>query len=174
MLTLSLETKERNIILNIPTSIDEITKEYINNVVGNVKISPNYSLIGIVFRDKLSNIMIARNRNNKNTNIPVIPIFVRAGKSNDDFINSLNTCEKLIISPSDIMLGHHISAPRNIITINNILDIIDKDKDGYTKVLNISDICYFIEFKLVPNCNIHGSYENINSSYENPFIIENV
>lgn len=173
MLNASFKTTDGNITLHLPTSIYEITKEYINNVVGNVKIAPNYSLIGVIFKDKLSNIVIARNRNNKNTNINVIPIFVRSGKSDSDFINNLNSCEKLIISASDIMLGHHVSAPRNLITINNILNIIDKDRDGYTKAINISDICYFIEFKLVPNCNIHGSYGEITSNYNNPFVVTN-
>ena len=42
--------------------------------------------------------------------------------------------------------------------IDNILNIIDGDLNVYNKLITIKEDCYFIEFKLVPNCNIHGAY----------------
>ena len=33
------------------------------------------------------------------------------------------------------------------------------------------EMCYFIEFKLVPNCNIHGAYGPTDvAGFDNPFV----
>lgn len=152
--------------LNLPTSLNEITESYINDVTKHIKIDANYSLIGLVYREKLSTLIIS-SKKNKQSDISVIPIFVKAGKTDSEFINSLNIKDKLIIAPSDIMIGHHISAHNNILTINTILDIVEGD----INLMRVSDYCYFIEFKLVPNCNIHGAYDKSEvATFDNPFV----
>ena len=171
MLTLDVNGKTGSYSLNLPTSLNEIDEKYINDVTEHIVVDANYSLIGIVYRERLSTLALASRKNNKTSNIPVIPIFVKAGECDSKFIKSLWIRDKLIISPSDIMLGHHVSAPRNLITINTILDIIDGDTYTYNKLFNVKEECYFIEFKLVPNCNIHGAYKNLEiASFVSPFV----
>lgn len=171
MLTLNVKGKKGVYDVKLPTSINEIEKSYIYDVTKHVKLDANYSLIGVIYREKLSTIVLASRKNKKASDVAVIPIFVKAGKTDSEFINNLNIKDKLIISPSDIMMGHHISAPNNLITINNILDIIDGDIDVYNEIMKHNEQCYFIEFKLVPNCNIHGSYENLEvASFVSPFV----
>lgn len=171
MLTLEVNNKQGVFELNLPTSIDEIKESYIKEVTNHVKVAANYTLIGIVFREKLSTLVLAARERKKNSDISVVPIFVKAGETDSKLINSLNVRDKLLISASDIMLGYHVSTPNNLITINSILDLINGDPKVYNQLMASKELCYFIEFKLVPNCNIHGAYEqNDMSDFENPFV----
>ena len=172
MLTLNVNGKQGAFTLNLPTTLTDITEEYINNVTSHIEVDANYTVIGVVFREKLSTLALAARKNKKNSDIAVIPIFVKAGKTDSEFINNLSIGEKLIISPSDIMLGYHISSPRNLLTINTILDIMEGDTEVYNKLIGIQEQCYFIEFKLIPNCNIHGAYKSVNNGYNNPFVVK--
>nr|DAH00356.1 MAG TPA: hypothetical protein [Crassvirales sp.] len=172
MLTLNVNGKQGVFTLNLPTTLSDITKEYIANVTSHIEVDDNYTIVGVVFREKLSTLILANRRNKKNSDIAAIPIFVKAGKTNSELITKLDVGEKLIIAPSDIMLGHHLSAPTNLLTINNILNIIEGDMDVYNKVLGVQEQCYFIEFKLVPNCAIHGAYKKCCNDYVNPFVIK--
>lgn len=171
MLTLEVNNKQGVFQLNLPTSLNEINESYIMEVTNHVKVDANYTLIGIVFREKLSTLVLAARKSKKNSDIPVIPIFVKAGETDSKFINSLNVRDKLIISASDIMMGYHVSSPNNLITINNILDLLDGDMKVYNQLMASQEMCYFIEFKLVPNCNIHGAYVKTDvAGFENPFV----
>ena len=171
MLTLKTNNVRGVHELNLPTSLDEIDELYITKVTSNIKVDANYTLIGLVYREKLSTLILAATRNKKKSDIAVIPVFVKAGESDSKFINSLNVKDKLIISPSDIMMGYHISAPNNLLTINTILNLLEGDAESYTKLLGNNEQCYFIEFKLIPNCNIHGAYSETNvEDFVNPFV----
>ena len=171
MLTLTTNNVRGVHELNLPTSLNEIDESYIAEVTNHIKVDANYTLIGLVYREKLSTLVLAATRNKKKSDIAVIPIFVKAGESDSKFINSLNIKDKLIISPSDIMMGYHISAPNNLLTINTILDLIEGDPVVNQKLMSINEQCYFIEFKLVPNCNIHGAYEKPKvTEFVSPFV----
>ena len=171
MLTLKTSNARGVHELNLPISLNEIDEAYITEVTSHIKVDANYTLIGLVYREKLSTLVLAATRNKKKSDIAVIPIFVKAGKSDSKFINNLNVKDKLIISPSDIMMGYHVSAPNNLLTINNILDLVEGDPVVNKKLMNINEQCYFIEFKLVPNCNIHGAYEKPKvTEFVNPFV----
>lgn len=171
MLTLEVNSKQGVFQLNLPTSLNEIDESYIMEVTNHVKVDANYTLIGVVFREKLSTLVLAARKSKKNSDIPVIPIFVKAGETDSKLINSLKIRDKLIISASDIMMGYHISAPNNLITINTILDLLDGDIKVYNQLMANQEMCYFIEFKLVPNCNIHGAYGKTDvAGFNNPFV----
>ena len=171
MLTLDVNSNRGVFKLNLPTSLNEIDKSYIMEVTNHVKVDSNYTLIGVVFREKLSTLILAARKNKKNSDIPVIPVFVKAGKTNSELINGLKVRDKLLISASDIMMGYHVSAPNNLLTINTILELIEGDITTYNKLIGSNEYCYFIEFKLVPNCNIHGAYSATDGAgFENPFV----
>lgn len=171
MLTLEVNSKQGVFQLNLPTSLNEIDESYIMEVTNHVKVDANYTLIGVVFREKLSTLVLASRKSKKNSDIPVIPIFVKAGETDSKLINSLKIRDKLIISASDIMMGYHVSTPNNLITINTILDLLDSDMKVYNQLMASQEMCYFIEFKLVPNCNIHGAYSATDvAGFENPFV----
>lgn len=144
--------------LNLPTSISDITPEYLTNVTKHIKIGDNYSLIGILYRESLSSLILASSRKQKSITTGVIPIFIKSGNTEAAYIKNITLGEKLIISPSDIALGHHVTCPKNKLTIDHVLSCVEGDKDIYSLSCKENTPCYYLEFKLVPNCNIHGSY----------------
>lgn len=161
MVKFNVNGKAGNASISLPTSLDELTPEYLNGVTSNVKIGDNYSLIGIVYRESLSSVILAFNNKRKEVTTSIVPIFIRSGNGAPEYINNINTGDKLIIAGSDIALGHHVNCPLNKITINNIINLCEGDKEIYGKATKYKEQCCFLEFKLVPNCNIHGSYEKI-------------
>lgn len=170
MLELKVNGKLGLYEVKLPTSLNEISEQYLYDVTNHVNVAPNYSLIGLVFRERLSTLILAARKNSKKSDVSVIPVFIKSNGIDKQF-NHIALRDRLIIAPSDIMMGYHISAPNNFLTINTILDIIDGDPDVYTQALNIKDECYFIEFKLVPNCNIHGYYSNLEvAEFVSPFV----
>ena len=49
--------------------------------------------------------------------------------------------------------------------------MLEGDTESYTKLISNNEQCYFIEFKLIPNCNIHGAYSETNvAGFVNPFV----
>ena len=151
------------ILMNLPTKLSEITPEYLNEVTSNVVVADNYSLIGIIYRESLASVMLANNRKQKNITTAIVPIFIKAGVTDTEYIKNMSCGDKIIIAPSDIAMGHHVNCPMNRITVNNIVNLCEGDKEIYRKAASFKDKCYFIEFKLVPNCNIHGSYSELDS-----------
>uniref|UniRef100_A0AAU8MKL7 Uncharacterized protein n=1 Tax=Geladintestivirus 6 TaxID=3233138 RepID=A0AAU8MKL7_9CAUD len=170
MLKFEVNGKHGTIFMNLPTKLSEITPEYLNEVTSNVIVADNYSLIGILYRESLASVILANNRKQKNITTAIVPIFIKSGTTNTEYIKQMSCGDKIIIAPSDIAIGHHVTCPKNKITINNILDYCDGDKEAYQRAIGVSQACYYLEFKIVPNCNIHGNYIEENNSYQNPFI----
>lgn len=170
MLKFEVNSKDGKVLMNLPTKLSEITPEYLNSVTSDVVIADNYSLIGILYKESLASVILANNRKQKNITTAIVPIFVKAGNTTTDYINNISCGDKIIIAPSDIAIGHHVVCTKNKITINNIISYCEGDKTAYQRALSVSEACYYLEFKIVPNCNIHGNYKNDNSTYQNPFI----
>lgn len=146
--------------LNLPTSISELTEDFLTNVTSHIHVTEDYSLIGIVYKESLSRILLSNNRKDKSITTSVIPIFIKSRTTdNNSIFNKMNIGDKIIIAPSDIALGHHVTSPANGITINNIVRLCEGDTTAYQRSLTDTTPCCFIEFKLVPNCNIHGFYK---------------
>lgn len=146
--------------LNFPSNLSDITKEFLLNVTENVELAANYSLIAICYREKVSNILLAANRNKNKIESSVVPLFVKSGATEDSYVKSINTLDKLVIAGSDIAMGYHITCPRNKVSIDTLLLYTKGDTDIYQKAIEIKDPCYFIDFKIVPNCCIHGHYNS--------------
>lgn len=158
MVTLTGTSTVGNYTVNLPTSMNEISDDYIKSITNHIKIAANYTLVGLIYKERLSTLYLSSKKNSKKTDISVVPIYIKSGTTNSELIESLNLKDTLIISPSDIMMGHHVSAPNNILTIPYIMNVMEGDSDIYSKLLPLKDYCYFVEFKLIPNCNIHGAY----------------
>ena len=94
-------------------------------------------------------------------------------KSNTDneFINSIKLGEALVISPSDISMGHHVNSPANVLTPSFLLNLLRTNVDLNKKLMAVKVPTYFVDFKIVPVCNIHGSigrYEPVSEYYIAP------
>lgn len=175
MKTFEVKTEGGNYTVNIPTSIKEITPEYLETCTENIQLAPEYSLVAVVYRESLA-VLINTYKKKQNPNISIIPVFVKRGETDSTFISSLVTGNKLIVAGSDLSMGYHINSNLNKLTIDNIVHLCAQDKELYSKSLFWKEPCYFIEFKVVPNVVIHGVVNDINENtpYINPYVIKNI
>lgn len=161
--------------INLPTSVNELTGDYLYLLTKHISVADNYSLIALCHKEKLSNFVIAGRGNKNEMSTAVVPLFVKSGyidiKSDSTFIKSISSGEKLIISPSALSLGYHVNVATNDLTMGKFAALIDGDKDAMRNALALNTDVYFIEFKLIPNNEIIGVYNSIDDKFINPFSI---
>ena len=161
--------------ITLPTSIKEITPDYLVAITNEILVADNYSLIALCHKEKLSSFILA-GRNKKNqVNTSVVPLFVKRGapspgRTYTSFESNFTAGDKLIITPSDMMTGLHVRVPMNTLTVEGFLNAIDGDGYAFQNATkNASDV-YFLEFKIVPNCAIQGVYKStLREQFDNPF-----
>lgn len=171
MLKFQLNGKLGNYNISLPTSLNEVSEDYLTNLANRIKIGDNYSLIGIAYHESLPNVLMMNSSKKLGATTTAVPLFIGAGKTDDEFINSLKPGDRIIIAGSDVALGHHVNCQDNKITIGNVLALAEGDNNAYIKATaatkEVNAACYFLELKLVPNCAIHGAY-NIDKDASNP------
>lgn len=147
---------------NFPTSIAEISDDYLKAITNNVKVADNYSLLAIIYRETLGSMVLANKQKRSSMASGVIPVFVKAGKTDNEFINSLTLKDKVIIASSELMQGHQVNVVGNELSISKFWSILEKDKSIASRYNNDygKEKCCFIEFKLIPNCSLVGYYSN--------------
>lgn len=156
--------------INIPTSRKDITNSYLEEVTQMLDIAPNYSLVALITIEELVNVINPNSKQQKAFTAG-IPVFVRAGETDDKFINNISCGQTIIISDSDLSMGHHINSPYNKISKGYITSILKEDKELARNAWNINEKCYFLSFKLVPNCNIHGAISEEEPTVVDPYVI---
>lgn len=173
-----VRTKMSEVKFNFPTNLKELSNDYLKQVTDSITVAPNYSLIGVVYHERLANIIITCNNKKKNASIGVIPIFIKSGAGDKSIVDNAKIGQKLLISNTQLQLGYHCAAPANKLTIDyfaNVLSIAT-DKDLYQVAVQDADQSevLFVEFKIVPNCDIIALYDDT-SKVESPYItISNV
>lgn len=160
-----------NEVLSVPTSINEISSEFLLGVSSNLNIADDYALIALVYSETIP-MVISSNSKRKDITTAVLPLFVKSGHSYDDFINSIPVKAVININGSDISLGNHINFAENSISIGAVVNAITKDKDLAKSILFMKEKVCFVEFKLVPTCAIKGATWG-NNTYVSPYIKQN-
>lgn len=162
MKTFDVATKSGiNVTFDFPTSIKEVSEEYLTKISDGITIADNYTLVGLCYLETLSKIIFtSRSKSNKDTRIKVTPIFVKAGKTDVDFINNAKIKQPLVIMPTQLSLGMHVNLPHHKLTIDYFNTVVKEavERDIYEKEVQNPDQrdCIFIEFKLVPNADVMG------------------
>lgn len=164
----------REVKFNFPTSIKEISEDYLMKLTDCIKVADNYSLIALCYSEKLSKVILAGRANKKDAKIKVTPIFVKAGNSNIDFIKNAKIKQRVISMASQIALGTHVIVPGHRLTIDTFIAAINNcnDKDIYNREVANEDQreCLFLEFKIVPNADIIGLLDLDAPIEENPYV----
>ena len=169
MKTFKVNGKAGSYVINLPQSLKEIGTEYLSDCTKFINPAPNYAVVAIVYKDLLSLVLTASKKKTP-VNAAVIPVFVKAGDSDSEFIKSINLGDRVVVSASDLSIGHHISSPYNKITPSIIASICDGDKDIYREAMTMQELVCFVEFKLVPICAIHAKLDDTPKGYINPFV----
>ena len=93
-------------------SLEEIPVDYFKECTDFIHPAPNYALVAIVYKDSL-NLILTAGKKKEGANVAIIPIFIKCGTTDSEFINSLNIGDKIVISGSDLSIGNHINSPYN-------------------------------------------------------------
>ena len=146
---------------HFPTSFDELSAEYLKAVTENIHVADHHTLVGIVYHEQLFNIIVSAKRKEKGITSAVVPIFIKAGNTDSDFINSCECKDKLVIPSSSLSLGYHAAAPQNKLSIDYFLRAIQGDNSLAKRYDNNygNEPCFFVEFKIIPNVEIKGFYK---------------
>ena len=169
MKTFKVNGKAGSYVINLPQSLKEIGTEYLSYCTKFINPAPNYAVVAIVYKDSLSLVLTAAKKKTP-VNAAVIPVFVKAGDSDSEFIKSINLGDRVVVAASDLSIGHHIGSPYNKITPSIIASICDGDKDIYREAMTMQELVCFVEFKLVPISAIHAKLDDTPKGYVNPFI----
>ena len=122
------------------------------------------------YKDSLSLILTAYKKKTA-TNMAVVPVFIKAGTNDSEFVKSIELGDKVVVSGSDLSIGHHIQAPFNKITPTIITALCEGDKDIYKEAMLMTEPVCFVEFKLVPISAIHAKLDDkVKISINNPFV----
>ena len=146
---------------HLPTSLEEIDASYLKAITDNVKVAEHHTLVGIVYHEKLFDIIVSRKRNAKGLTAGVVPIFIKAGDTDNEFIKGAECKDKLIIPSTSLSLGYHVAAPNNVLSLDYFVRAIDGDNELAKRYDNNygNEQCFFVEFKLIPNTEIKGLYK---------------
>lgn len=158
-----------NQTFRMPTSMSEINMNVIADYVKHVNVSKDYALIAVVFKERPISI-VSLSKQNKNASVSGVAVMIKSNTDNE-FINSIKLGEALVISPSDISMGHHVNSPANVLTPGFLLNLLRTNVDLNKKLMAVKVPTYFVDFKIVPVCNIHGSigrYEPVSEYYIAP------
>lgn len=153
------EFRDKYLVINLPTNLDEITGSYLSNISSAVTPAPHYVLIAAIYRAKLVEVLNA-NKHKKDTSISVICKYVKSGTTDVDFINALNTGDNIIISGSDLSVAQHITCKGNNYSIGYVTAKVGNDREIFNQALVDITYNYFVEFKLVPESDIKAVIRN--------------
>lgn len=164
----------KQVNFNFPTNLEEITPEYLEAVTAQVHIADHHCLVGVVYHESLGSVIIARKQAKKGLTGIVVPIFIKAGTTDSEFIKSMKCKDKLIIPSSQLSLGYHVAAPKNVLSLDYFIRHLDRDVSVAARYNNNygKEECYFVEFKLVPNVNIVGFYDEMTKIPEHDKFVE--
>ena len=144
-----------NQTFRMPTSMSEVDMNVISNYVNHVNVSKDYALIAVVFKERPISI-VSLSRQNKNASVSGVAVMIKSN-TDDEFIKDIKLGETIVISPSDIAMGHHVNSPANVLTPGFLLNLLQTNADLNKKLMAVKVPTYFVDFKIVPVCNIHGS-----------------
>lgn len=144
-----------NQTFRMPTSMSEVNMNVIADYVKHVNVGNDYALIAVVFKERPITI-VSVSKQNKNASVSGVAVMIKSN-TNDEFIKGIKLGETIVISPSDIAMGHHVNSPANPLTPGFLLNLLQTNTDLNNKLMGIGVPTYFVDFKIVPVCNIHGS-----------------
>lgn len=158
-----------NQTFRMPTSMSEINMNVIADYVKHVNVANDYALIAVVFKERPITI-VSVSKQNKNASVSGVAVMIKSN-TNNEFIKGIKLGETIVISPSDISIGHHVNSPSNPLTPGFLLNLLQTNADLNKKLMAVNVPTYFVDFKIVPVCNIHGSigrYEPVSAYYITP------
>lgn len=156
-----METPTGVMKTNFATSLNEITEEYIKKATAHIVPANDYAVIALISHEQLSSLVLASSRK-KTFSTGVITTFVKSGKTESEFINSIKAGTKVVIDSQMLQLAQHLNVPNNVLSLNYFFKLLEtvKDKDLYAKACTFNREVYFVDFKLISSVEIKAAYND--------------
>ena len=153
--------KDEDVLFHFPTSLNDITPEYLEEVTRSVNVPEHHTLIGLVHKAPIHTVIFTYKQKKSGVDSQVIPIYVKHGGSNmSGFMQTPRRGNILIIPPSSLQFAYHVNCPNNVLSINYLTTFLDEDKTAVTRASKDNFMVYFLEFKIIANAEIKGFYSN--------------
>ena len=174
MITLKHDKVKR--VINVPTSVNEITPEVLEKLSANIYVAKYYSLVALCWNVGFGELFF--NQKNKDKSAQVIPLLAKFNVPEEEKKDYtwLETGKKLVLSRSAIEMGVHIHVP-NAATTNSIqawAEEVERAERPGSKGMSINTLpqgrFILIEFKVVPLSQISGVI-NGDTLPEDPFLV---
>lgn len=166
MLNFAVNGSKGRYDVTLPTKFEEVTNEFLVDCANTITIAPNYSLIALMYKQPLAMVLNAIKKRDGMTTA-VVPVFVKAGKTDSEFVNSLKVGDKLVVMGSSLSIAVHVNVGINELNIEKFLGIVDGDNKFRADVFKYKEPCVFVDFKLIPNCELKAIHntENLRKTY---------
>lgn len=153
-----VDSKNQSYKVYLPEDVKEITPEYFNGLLGNIKLQKNYCVVAICYYDKIFNVVSAF-KNKKDGMTSIIPVIA---KIEEDNVCGFKQMERAEINRTDLERGHHLNISANAGGLTNFINYVTGDKDLYKDVLagKYPHKVIFVEFKIVPLVSIIATRDN--------------
>ena len=157
-------------VFHFPTTISELDTEYLCKLTEHIKLACYHVLVGIVYKESLSNLILTYKQKKSKIDVKVSPIFIKAGK---DVELDADVADILVIPSSSLQLGYAINIPNNELSIARFTDLLDKDTEAYKRIMgNDARVC-FLDFKIIPVNEIKGVVKKTFDKTDNKYITVN-
>ena len=130
---------EENELFHIPEEREEITREYVDEVLKEVKLSEHYAVVGLIYMGSLAELTSV-----KSTKISVIPILC---KFNSDKFKDEDIMQTVCVDRTSIERANQLYNVKNEIGLASISNFLRKNK---INVLGKGYKAVAIEFKIMP------------------------
>lgn len=157
MLKLDVNGKRGHYLVNLPTIKSEVTLEYLKAVTANVHLSEHHALVALLYNEKLAMVLNSSKKGASMTT-SCVPVLVTINEPENDFYKNIPEGSSIIITGTVLARGIHVSPINNKLNINYIASILEGDKEVGKNAFTMQEPCYFVEFKIVPVCDITGYY----------------
>ena len=164
-------TKESRVTISYPESIADIPLDYLKAITDNIKVGDYHVLIALVHKAPIANIILTYKQKKKGVDASVIPLFVKAGKTDiNSAINEATPGNILVIPPSSLEFAYNIRPVGNTMSIDYLTNLLDEDADAARRALGNNFMAYFLSFKIIAASEIKGFYTNTTEVPERKYV----
>lgn len=182
---ITIKSTKSNFGAVIPTSLNELNREVLEQLVKNIKLPKHYAIVCMCFKTTLFD-FVAVAKNPKETSVMVIPLLAKISDEDKETTNA-EVGDKIIIDRTSLERGSHLHVP-TLITSNNLRNYIFSDS-ALTKAILSNNVSsneledktkvvidkgrnipiYVVEFKIVAASDIRASL-GVDSIINDPWI----
>lgn len=150
-----IKNPKKSFYVSFPTSITEVTKDYFDSLLGNIRLQEHYCVVALCFKEKVATLAL-NVRDRKNTTSNVIPIIAKIAENNDCNYKQMDIA---VVDRTNLERAIHLPMNNNWIGVSGFEKYIDNNIKLMNQLANgaywrgISETTpeiILVEFKVLP------------------------